>query len=172
MKKRLLLFPILFVFSYSVLAQQLTPMVISSSGGFFDNAAGMLSFTTGEMTSIETYSGPGYFLTQGFQQPWELGTSVSSSPAVDFFFSVQPNPSDGYFWLVTSADPAYLIDWKISNVLGKEILEGIYQHSGPTTTQPFDLTSVPPGTYFISMTIHEKKSQPPVHLIQKIQIIR
>ena len=173
MKKRLLLFPALFMFSFSiVLAQQLTPMVISSSGGFYDNNAGMLSFTAGEMAVIETYSSASFFLSQGFQQPWELSTSISPSPDADILFGIQPNPSDGYFWLISKAESTFNIEWDIINVLGNEILQGKFEHTGQTTTELIDLTSTPSGTYFISMTIQEQESQPSTQLVYKIQIIR
>jgi len=173
MKKRLFIFPILFVFFDSIgLAQQLTPMVISSSGGTYDNSAGILSFTTGELSVIETYSSPSFFLTQGFQQPWELSTSIYPSLDAEILFGIQPNPSDGYFWLITKAESSYLIDWKIVSVLGKEILQGKFEHTGHTTAEPIDLTSVPSGTYFISIAIQEQASQPSVQQVYKIKIIR
>ena len=172
MKKRLLLFPILFVFSYSVFGQQLTPMVVSSSGGTYNNSDGMLSFTTGEMSVIETLSSSSFFLTQGFQQPWELSTSISSVPESDLLFGIQPNPSNGYFWMISKSESPGLIHWNIVNILGKKILQGEFEHNGNITTEPIDLTSAPSGTYFISMTIQSQATQPSALLVYKIQIIR
>lgn len=171
MKKRLLLFPVLFVFSYSVFGQQLTPMVVSSSGGTYNNSDGMLSFTTGEMSVIETFSSSSFFLTQGFQQPWELSTSISSVPESDLLFGIQPNPSNGYFWMISKSESPSLINWNIVNILGKEILKGEFEHTGNITTEPIDLTSAPSGTYLISLAI-QQQSQPFTQLVYKIQIIR
>lgn len=172
MKKRLLLFPILFVFSYSVFGQQLTPMVVSSSGGTYNNSDGMLSFTTGEMSVIETLSSSSFFLTQGFQQPWEMSTSISSVPESDLLFGIQPNPSNGYFWMISKSESPGRIHWNIVNVLGKEILQGEFEHTGNITAEPINLTSAPSGTYFISMTIQSQATQPSALLVYKIQIIR
>lgn len=58
-------------------AQSLSPQVIASSGGYFSNAAGSLSFTVGE-TVTPTVTGGGYTLTQGFQQPFDLTINLSA----------------------------------------------------------------------------------------------
>lgn len=65
--KRILWIPALF-FSAGVSAQSLSPQVIASSGGFFSNGSGSLSWTLGE-TMTETFTGGSNQLTQGFQQP-------------------------------------------------------------------------------------------------------
>src|SRR4030095_17267989 len=71
MKKHLFVTLFLFLLSYPYgKSQQLVPTVISSSGGFYSTPSAMLSFTTGELASIETYSAPGLILTQGFHQSW------------------------------------------------------------------------------------------------------
>ncbi|RLD57998.1 MAG: hypothetical protein DRJ05_08780 [Bacteroidetes bacterium] len=49
-------------------AQTTTPDVITSSGAYFSNTNGSLSWTLGELAT-ETFSNGGNTLTQGFQQP-------------------------------------------------------------------------------------------------------
>lgn len=65
------------IFAWQVGAQSLSPQVIASSGGYYSNAAGSLSFTVGE-TVTQTYTSGSNMLTQGFQQPFELNINVKA----------------------------------------------------------------------------------------------
>ena len=67
---------ILLLYALSAGAQSTTPTVVASSGGFFSNTAGMLSFTVGELAAVTTLSSPNNYLTQGFQQPSDFGVFV------------------------------------------------------------------------------------------------
>jgi len=49
-------------------AQTLSPVVLASSGNYYENASVSLSWTLGEIAT-ETYSSGNIILTQGFQQP-------------------------------------------------------------------------------------------------------
>ncbi len=42
--------------------------MLSAAGGTYSNSTASLSFTIGEMPLVNTATGPGFFLTQGFQQ--------------------------------------------------------------------------------------------------------
>ncbi len=54
--------------SYTIVAQTTSPEVVASSGDYYLNANGSLSWTLGEL-STATYSSANNMLTQGFQQP-------------------------------------------------------------------------------------------------------
>ena len=81
-------------------AQSLSPTVVSSSGGFYANSAGQLSFTVGEMTMVTTFFQTNNILTQGFQQPFDFGTAIPEPTKDGFAFGVFPNPSTGNIHLV------------------------------------------------------------------------
>jgi hypothetical protein len=51
-----------------ITAQSVSPEVVSTAGGYFENANASLSWTLGE-PATETYSTGNIILTQGFQQP-------------------------------------------------------------------------------------------------------
>lgn len=53
---------------FGLSAQSLSPQVIASSGGYYSNGSGSLSWTLGE-TMTETFTSGSPQLTQGFQQP-------------------------------------------------------------------------------------------------------
>ncbi|HZV70838.1 MAG TPA: T9SS type A sorting domain-containing protein [Saprospiraceae bacterium] len=152
-------------------AQSLVPSVIASSGGFYSNASGMLSFTTGELSSIETYSSPNLILTQGFQQSWDFGTAVDENDASGFSFEVIPNPSDGHFSLSTRSDVNEMMNVKILDLLGKEISNVSFYHEGVIHDQAVDLSGVASGLYLIVLstksTGHDQAS-----ITKKIQIVK
>lgn len=78
MKKLFFTFGMLFLgTAFHVHAQSLSPQVIATSGGYYSNAAGSLSFTVGE-TVTPTITSGGYTLTQGFQQPFDLTIDLTA----------------------------------------------------------------------------------------------
>jgi hypothetical protein len=95
---------ILVTTGYQISAQSLSPQVVASSGGYYTNTSGSLSFTVGE-TNIQTLSSPNHLLTQGFQQPLEInllnvkafleGYYVGAGMMNDVLYNqgVYPNPS-------------------------------------------------------------------------------
>jgi hypothetical protein len=63
--------------STSAYSQILSSQVIASSGGYYSNAAGSLSFTIGE-TNTQSLSSATHMLTQGFQQSFKLHMTVKA----------------------------------------------------------------------------------------------
>ncbi|MBK5285898.1 MAG: T9SS type A sorting domain-containing protein [Bacteroidia bacterium] len=103
-------------------AQSLTPFVVASSGGFFSNSSGMLSETIGELAAVTTLSSANNFLTQGFQQPSDFGTGVSSVVSPFYSVSVFPNPGEGIFNIVIHSDRNESLELSIYDMLGKKII--------------------------------------------------
>lgn len=164
----------LFLFSPLVplFSQQLTPSVISTSGGFYSNTAGMLSFTTGEMAAIETYSKSNAILTQGFQQPWDLGTYINEHPFNDFSFGIYPNPSNGQFYLLTDSDLNLHLDITIADLLGKKCLFLPVDPASKINIEPVDVTQLPAGTYILSLRVKENNTSHENIFNSKITIVK
>lgn len=164
--------PFLFLFISNTPAQQLSPFVVSSSGGFYSNSSGMLSFTTGEMSAVETYKSPFAILTQGFQQSWDFGTYITEHPNPNFSYGIYPNPSDGNFYLLTKATDNNDIAVKIVDVSGREILTKRFYQQDKINVIPFDLSDKAQGTYLFVFTLKENSTKQEYHGIQKIQIVQ
>src|SRR5258708_26213368 len=113
---------ILLVYSISAGAQSTTPTVVASSGGFFSNTAGMLSFTVGELAAVTTLSSTNNFLTQGFQQPNDFSVYVPQINPEDFSMQVFPNPGDGNFQLGIITKKNLSLVLNIYDMLGKIII--------------------------------------------------
>ena len=90
MKKQLVL--LLLICSAAVQAQSLSPQVLSSGGGYAEGASLSLSYTIGEI-AVETLTGTSLVLTQGFQQPLDVGgTFTPESMYPDWKVQTWPNP--------------------------------------------------------------------------------
>ena len=148
-------------------AQQLSPYVISSSGGEAGSGGMYLSYTAGELTSIATYSGPSGFLTQGFQQPWDLPTGIRSPVPVTGSMDVFPNPTDGH--LQVSMQPAVsgAFVLTLTDLLGRELLRKTYVLQGGTAyVLTADASHLATGIYLARMTAGADGKQ----VVRKIQI--
>ena len=168
-----LLLLIFFLSTTFISSQQLTPSVISTSGGFYTNASGMLSFTTGEMSAVETYNSPTNTLTQGFQQVWELGTGINENQDPPFSFSIYPNPSDGHFNLVTENKSNAHADIRMIDLLGREVQHIAFDQESNIHVQSIDLSDIAQGMYLMTITMKDKRSaSPTLHIIEKIQIVK
>ncbi len=169
-------FYLLLIFFLSIAgisAQQLSPFVTSTTGGFYTNTSGMLSFTAGEMSAIETFSSSTNILTQGFQQVWELGTSIDENQSTPFTFSIYPNPSDGHFNLVTENKQNAHVDVRIIDLLGREVQHLFFEHESDLHLQSIDLSDIAPGMYLMTIMVQERPAiSRAFHVIEKIQIVK
>ncbi|MEI6853574.1 MAG: T9SS type A sorting domain-containing protein [Bacteroidota bacterium] len=124
--KFLLLWTFVTLLCITTQAQTLSPVVISSSGGFYTAGGNTLSVTVAEMTMVQTFTQPSNILTQGFQQPEQLTTSVAEVEAMQGEVVVYPNPSNGQFNISYNAlnDGDYLV--KIYNMVGQIVFNQTY----------------------------------------------
>lgn len=113
---------ILFVFSVTGLfAQSVSPQVIATAGNYSENGGISLSWTLGEPV-IETATGTGVILTQGFQQPDYNIVVVEHIPASNLDVNVFPNPTSGNLqieWTGSIQTPAVI---SLYDMNGKELL--------------------------------------------------
>ncbi len=168
--KRFYIF-ILLLYAISAGAQSTTPTVVASSGGFFSNAAGMLSFTVGELAAVTTLSSANNFLTQGFQQPSDFGVFVPPVKDESFSVSVYPNPSAGLFNLSVTATHNMMLQFSLYDMLGKQIMASRKNLSRGKNLIPVDLHQQVTGMYLLECTFtnlatgEQNKSYSKLHLI-------
>ena len=142
-------------------AQTVSPSVISTAGGLAANASGSLSYTIGEMAMIETFTGPANFLTQGFQQPWDLITAVHDD-LVPIGLRVYPNPTDHYFYVRTDYDQTASFLLTLTNVFGQTVFQTTHNHTGQTTIQSVYAGQLPAGLYLVNLQPDQPSSAHPV----------
>ncbi len=73
-----------------VFTQSLSPTVIASSGEYFSSGGLTVSWTLGEL-AVETFDAGSVIITQGFQQPYDIGTSIKEK-GLDWSITPYPNP--------------------------------------------------------------------------------
>ena len=130
-------------------AQSLTPTVVASSGGFFSNAAGMLSYTVGELAAVTTLQSSNNFLTQGFQQPSDFGVYVPSVSGENFSMNVFPNPSTGQFYISVKTPKDYTLTFSVYNMLGKSVIAPQSKALRGNAMLPLDLSHQIVGIYLL-----------------------
>ena len=95
---------ILFIFCTAVIqAQSLSPQVISTAGGFATGASMSISYTVGEL-SVQTLASGSLILTEGFQQPLDIGVPDLVQPYFDLEVRTWPNPVSQNLYLQISSE--------------------------------------------------------------------
>jgi len=144
----------------------MAPSVVSAGGNY--QAAGNLSisWTIGDL-AITTLRGENLILTQGFQQPSEIGTAI---PSREFRGNilVYPNPvkDELYIRFQTLNTGDYLLE--LEDVAGRILIQSTCKQVAPGDI--VHLTDLPhsPGIYFLKLTESAGK-EPFVTSIRKIQ---
>lgn len=148
MKKTFLLLGLVVGTSGLISAQSISPDVIASAGEFYSNASGSISWTLGEPMG-ETYTSSNNVLTQGFQQPWDFGTTVPTvqSPVNA---DVYPNPTSDVVNLQFGDNSNGLYVIEVYNTLG-QTLSATQFSATPSARATVSLTDFADGIYFITV---------------------
>jgi hypothetical protein len=156
--KKILLLLFMFGLSIALRAQSLTPFVVSTSGAFFSNGAGMLSTTIGELAAVTTLTGGSNILTQGFQQPWDFSTSIPEIHNDGMAFDIYPNPSSGNFTLALNTNSDSKVSVKVYDVLGKTVYFQTANHLSGFETYTVNLDKMAEGMYLLEVRSEEISS--------------
>lgn len=139
MKKLLVI--IIIVLSGTLCAQELSPVLLSNSGGYYSNTSASLSWSLGEI-AIETIGNASTTLTQGFQQYFDI-TTVINALENNYEISVYPNPFTDYFFVKAVSSETFYIS--IIELSGKTLIEPVKC----TGTNRVDISSYPAGVYLL-----------------------
>ena len=143
----------------------LTPSVIASGGGHAEAGNISISWTLGEL-AVTTLTGDGMILTQGFQQPFDIGVGFRPEEA-DWKISVYPNPvADELrirFGLENPQD--FLVE--IQDVTGRILVQQQYRQILPGEILQINTSEFMEGVYFLKLSSPER-DQVKVVSIRKI----
>ena len=160
MKNKLIsLIAVLGLLGISAQSQTLSPTVISSSGGFYSNSSGMLSFTVAEMTMVQTFTSTANILTQGFQQPEDLSVGINEIPVASGELLIYPNPNNGSFTLSFQSNNASEASIRIYNLAGQVVLEKQLSQSAGLNTINFDISAYSQGMYILQLATTNAKGE-------------
>jgi hypothetical protein len=76
---------------------------------------------------------------------------VSEAENGDFQFSLFPNPTDGNLTIELTLSSAQNLQFKLQDVLGREVYASEEQNISGTLTRQLDLSKLPSGTYFLKV---------------------
>jgi hypothetical protein len=155
-------------------AQMLTPTVISSTGGFSQNANGSLSYTVGEMTMVQTFSANGNILTQGFQQPNDNILGLLDVSQEEFgSFVIYPNPAVDNVWYGFEFPEQGKLSITMYNELGQKVMD-VYQsnYNAGKVVEELNVGTYASGMYFLSVNFVSTKDGKERTMSKKFQVIR
>ncbi|MBK7466376.1 MAG: T9SS type A sorting domain-containing protein [Saprospiraceae bacterium] len=139
MKKIYIAFSSLLFFC-AIEAQNLSPTVVNSSGGFVKNANHSLEWSLGEL-AVSTVTNNSNMLTQGFIQPFTIMVGTSDK-ARDYKIAYFPNPIEDILYLIT--DHEDILSIQIHDLLGRLIQNSDF-------SQSINLQHLKTGIYNISL---------------------
>jgi hypothetical protein len=148
MKTYLIYFLIIELACFTSHAQQ----VVSSSGNYYNNYSGSISYTVGEPI-IETFSEENYILTQGFQQSNLIVTAINELPGLNFEISVYPNPATEIVKLKIGKESSARMQYMLYDLNGKLLLQN--KLAGIETEIPFNDFS--PSEYLLIVFDQDKE---------------
>ena len=134
----------------------LAPTVIASAGGYAENGNISLSWTLGEIAVSTLYS-DNLVLTQGFQQPFSIGTSINLNTSIDWNINAYPNPVEHELnikFTLQKNDDFWI---EIQDVTGRviELVQHKEVQSGDIVK--FDMNDYKVGVYFFKIFTPDRK---------------
>ena len=148
--KNYLLIILVLTASVSVKAQQLE--VVATSGDFYENSSGSLSWTLGEVV-IETLSETNFILTQGFQQSKLTVTAINDLQTSGIELSVYPNPTNSFLFIEVKTDKQRDLQINLFDLNGKLIL----QKKITGSKQTIHMQNYKPAIYILKVTEGNKE---------------
>ena len=148
MKKQLVL--LFLICSPSLQAQFLSPQAVSSGGGYSEGTGLSLSYTIGEI-AVQTLTGSSLVLTQGFQQPSNLGTFVQKGLYPDWQVKTWPNPVARDLFMQFGPGIQTDLILETYDLTGK--LHIVRKIEAPLNSHPYtlDLSHLNQGIYFLNI---------------------
>lgn len=148
MKKKLLMFVMLCLSSYTMFSQSFDRSVLASDGAVSSVGSVTLDWTLGELatTTLVTENG---MLTQGFHQPQLSVSTLLSYENLETFYQVQvmPNPVSSILYVNVISDREEPLIVNLLDLNGKVLKKEKIDF--PFDPLQFDMTRYPSGLYVI-----------------------
>ena len=156
MKKALSILTALVLCSLATTAQvTLTPSVVASGGGYAEADNISISWTLGEL-AVSTLTGGNMILTQGFQQPFDMGVGIENKE-ITWGISVYPNPVGEELRIRFNTESAgdYLVE--IQDVTGRLVSQEQYKQVNPGDIVILNTATFTNGVYFLKVLTPDRQ---------------
>jgi hypothetical protein len=151
--KKIILTSVTVLCCMAAFAQTSAPDVLASGGGFATGAGFTNSFTVGQGTLVETYTTGTFMLTQGFQQPADIGMGLAPVNVTGNSVGTFPNPSNGQFFLEYDLEDNATVTIDAFDILGQRIYSETTSRSPGKQLHEVNLSGFANGIYFVNCTI-------------------
>lgn len=120
--------------------------VISSAGANHSSPNLQVSWTIGE-PMVETFTGGGTILTQGFHQSKLVITAIDPLPLAGFELEVYPNPTSGVIKIKLNKGNISKLRFFLYNSQGEQILRQEFSNQ----TEQINMQLLAPGYYILKI---------------------
>jgi hypothetical protein len=151
--KKIILFASTFFLCIIATAQTSAPDVLASGGGFTTGAGFTNSFTVGQGSIHETFTSGTFILTQGFQQPVDIGTGLAPVNLSANNVGTFPNPNNGQFSLEYNLTENAIVTIEAFDLLGQRIYTETTSRTMGKQLHEVNLATQPNGIYFVNCMI-------------------
>ena len=138
---------ILIVASSSLYGQKLTPTVVSTGGSYFSAGGYTLSATIGEI-AVTTLKTATLTLTQGFQQPYDIGTSIKET-GMDWSITAYPNPVSEFLNIRFDLTDPIDLNVEIMDMSGRKHMIRELYYITPGEIVTFNMSGFVRGVYLV-----------------------
>jgi Secretion system C-terminal sorting domain len=173
MKKLYILFVIYFS-AFALNAQTVAPHVLAATGGYSTLPGGSISYTVGEMTMVQTFTGGNNILTQGFQQPNDITLGILDLTQDAFgSFVIYPNPAVDAAWYAYQFPEQGEINVTLYNSLGQKLAEVYHSHySGGKQIEQLNSSALASGMYYLTLNFVSTQTGAGHTVSKKFQVIK
>ncbi len=156
MRRNILLFGCTLFIVTSINAQvTLAPSVISSGGGYGENGNISISWTLGEL-AVTTLTGGDMILTQGFQQPFDIGVGIQKEE-INWDISVYPNPVGEELRIRFNIEKPGDFLLEIQDVTGRLIRQEQHKQVSPGDVVILNTSTYTNGIYFLKVLTPDRQ---------------
>jgi hypothetical protein len=158
MKKPLYLL-FLFLTSFQVQAQNLSPTIINSTGGSGTINGIVYDYSFGEMTMIQTFSTPNLIVTQGLLQTKTdtSATGINNHQLQALVITVFPNPAQQTVCFESDYQSPGKLQYELIDVAGKTIIGKELNSVTGKIKETINVSDLPAGVYLLKVTMTHNK---------------
>ena len=145
----------LFIIASINVQVTLAPSVISSGGGYGENGNVSISWTLGEL-AVTTLTGSNIILTQGFQQPFDIGVGFKKDE-VNWDISVYPNPVGDELRIRFNIQKPGDFLLEVQDVTGRLIGQELRKQINPGDVVILNTSAYTNGVYFLKILTPDRQ---------------
>jgi len=141
----------------SVKGQAVTPQVINSTGGGFNNSSYIIEWSVGEMAVVTPMYAPpgnvGYVFSNGFLQPFAVFPRQAEKNFNAGDVQIHPNPTRGKTTVQFQVFDQGRMKLFLYDANGQALSSMEFTNTGAPYTQQLDMSGYTNGTYLLHVTL-------------------